>query len=251
MPNAITDNLIRTCVFFCFMASWQAVAVFYQPAMLPSPWQVVIQLIGNVQQGELLSHLFVTLYRVAISFTVAIVLGFIIGCLMGRFRLLDLALDFIVQLALNIPALVVIILCFVWFGLNDAVAILAVVVNKMPMVIVACREGVRSLDKKLFEVAQVYRLSAAKTFYHVFLPQMMPYLTTVIRNGLALIWKIVLVVELIGCSDGIGFQLGIFFQFFDITNILAYTFAFILIIFAIEILLVQTWERKASAWRYV
>ena len=68
------------------------------------------------------------------------------------------------------------------------------------------------------------------------------------RSGLSLIWKIVLVVELLG-SDGVGFQLGVFFQFFDITSILAYTISFASIIMAIEFLLVQPLERRANHWR--
>ncbi|MEM9315323.1 MAG: ABC transporter permease, partial [Pseudomonadota bacterium] len=61
--------------------------------------------------------------------------------------------------------------------------------------------------------------------------------------------KIVLVVELLGCSEGLGFQLGVFFQYFDITGILAYTFAFVVLILLIEGLLVRPWERAVLKWR--
>ena len=54
------------------------------------------------------------------------------------------------------------------------------------------------------------------------------------RSGLALIWKIVLVVELLGRSNGVGFQIEIYFQLFDVTMILAYTLAFILVVQTIE-----------------
>jgi NitT/TauT family transport system permease protein len=69
------------------------------------------------------------------------------------------------------------------------------------------------------------------------------------RSGLALIWKIVLVVELLGRSDGVGFQLGTFFQFFDITNILAYTLAFAAVVLGVEAVLMRPLERRLTRWR--
>ena len=69
------------------------------------------------------------------------------------------------------------------------------------------------------------------------------------RSGLSLIWKIVLVVELLGRSDGVGFKLFGFFQFFDITGILAYTFTFVAIILLIEFIIVRPAEKKITEWR--
>ena len=69
------------------------------------------------------------------------------------------------------------------------------------------------------------------------------------RSGLSLIWKIVLVVELLGRSNGVGFKLYGFFQFFDISGILAYTLAFVFLIIIIEFIIVRPFERKISVWR--
>jgi NitT/TauT family transport system permease protein len=69
------------------------------------------------------------------------------------------------------------------------------------------------------------------------------------RSGLALIWKIVLVAELLGRSDGIGFQLNLFFQLFDVAGILAYAFAFIIVVQILEIGVLQPIERRVNRWR--
>ena len=69
------------------------------------------------------------------------------------------------------------------------------------------------------------------------------------RGGLALIWKIVLVVELLGRSDGVGFQLGTFFQFFDITSILAYTLAFAAVVLTVEAMMMRPLDHQVSRWR--
>ena len=98
-------------------------------------------------------------------------------------------------------------------------------------------------------MAQSFRIGRVKTLNHVVLPQMFPYLIASARSGLALIWKIVLVVELLGRSDGVGFQLHLFFQLFDVANILAYTVAFTAVILLIDLGILQPVERRANVWR--
>ena len=168
---------------------------------------------------------------------------------MGRLNWFDKIFDAWIIIALNIPALVTIILCYVWLGLTEVAAIIAVSVNKIPTVVVTLREGVRALDSKLDEVAALYRLPKSRRLIYVHFPQLYPYLMVAARSGLALIWKIVLVVELLGRSDGVGFQLGIYFQFFDITGILAYTFAFAGVILAVEAGILRPLEKRATRWR--
>ena len=217
--------------------------------LLPPPTAVFASLWEHAKSGELGHHLRITLGRVALSFFIAMVVGTAVGIVMGRSRRLDATLDGILVLGLNIPALVTIILCYVWFGLTEAAAILAVSINKIPTVVVTVREGAKAVDHGLMEVAQVYRIGTRATLLKVYLPQLYPYLMAAARSGLALIWKIVLVVELLGRSSGVGFQLGTFFQFFDIESILAYTLAFAAVIMLVEAVGMRPLERRFTRWR--
>jgi ABC-type nitrate/sulfonate/bicarbonate transport system permease component len=228
---------------------WELLSLWLESKSLPSPLTVLRALWDELYDGELLFHLSKTLTRVAISFTLAMLIGVAFGILMGSSKSWDRPLDIFMILGMNIPALVTIILCYIWFGLSETAAIIAVTLNKIPMVAITIREGARTIDKQLLQVASVYRLSRRDTFFTAYLPQLYPYLFASARNGLALIWKIVLVVELLGRSDGIGFQLATYFHFFDIANILAYTFAFILVIFAIEAVIFSPLAAKLNRWR--
>ena len=227
---------------------WQLAVTLFTPALLPAPSEVFIRL-AEEWQGTMPLHLSQTLIRVAIAFSAAMILGTALGLAMGHNRKVDAWTDSLLTLMLNVPALVTIILCFIWFGLNDIAAILAVVLNKAPNVAVTLREGARAVDNKLMEVAKVYQLSPLRTFSKVYLPQLYPYVIAAARGGLALVWKIVLVVELIGCSNGVGFQLSTYFQLFDITAILAYTLAFVSIVYGIEALVLRPLEKRVSGWR--
>lgn len=199
--------------------------------------------------GELTYHLGVTLLRLVVSFSIAMFLGCAIGIALGRNKQLDAFFDNWLVIFLNIPALVTIILCYVWFGLVEYAAILAVVINKLPNVIVTIREGVRALDQDLLDMARCYRFSRRKTLVHVIWPQLHPYVMGATRSGLALIWKIILVVELLGRNNGIGFQLHLYFQLFDVASILAYTIAFVAVVQLIEVSVLKPLDKKSQRWR--
>ena len=240
---------MRLLSLAAFLAVWQLAAVLLHSAVLPTPAAVFGRIVEETASLALPRHLGVTLVRVVISFVVAMAIGTVLGIAMGRWRRVDLLLDSWLVLGLNIPALVTIILCYVWFGLSDAAAIVAVAINKIPTVVVLVREGARAVDPRLLQVAQAYRLPRWRTLTRVFLPQLWPYLFAAARSGLSLIWKIVLVVELLGRSNGIGFQLNMFFQFFDIAGILAYTLVFAAIVLVVEAAVLRPLERRLTRWR--
>ena len=240
---------LRSLSLLGFVAIWQVAAWVAASDLLPTPTAVLALLWEHSRSGELGHHLRITLARVAVAFLIAMAVGTAIGILMGRSQRLDMTLDGILVLGLNIPALVTIILCYLWFGLTEVAAVLAVAVNKIPTVVVTVREGAKAVDRGLMEVSKVYRVGKLDTLFKVYLPQLYPYLMAAARSGLALIWKIVLVVELLGRSNGVGFQLNIFFQYFDIGSILAYTLAFAAVILLVEAVGMRPLERRLTRWR--
>ncbi|MCF6204261.1 MAG: ABC transporter permease [Methylococcaceae bacterium] len=235
--------------FFLLIAIWHGLAILINDNTLPTPVLVLQVLWQEIESGQLPYHLGITLLRLIISFSIAMILGCAIGITLGLNKKIDAFFDNWLVIFLNIPALVTIILCYVWFGLIESAAILAVVINKIPNVIVTLREGTRALDKDLLEMARSYHFTKQKTFFHVIWPQLHPFVMAATRSGLALIWKIILVVELLGRSDGMGYQLHLFFQLFDVASILAYTIAFIIVIQGIELLILKPLDKKALRWR--
>ena len=244
-----SEYSVRILSIATFIIVWQAASIMLNSAVFPTPVDVIKSLYIHSFDGELFHHLLITLQRVFIAFIIAMSIGVFFGILMGKYKKVDSFFDPLLVFGLNLPALVTIILCYIWFGLSDIAAILAVIINKVPNVIVVIREGAKAIDKNYMQIASVYRLSLQDTFFKVYLPQMYPYVIASARNGLALIWKIVLVVELLGRSDGIGFQLSMFFQYFDITSILAYAIAFMIVVLFIETFILKPIELRTSAWR--
>ena len=238
-----------TLSLLAFLAVWQGLAVYLNSNTLPTPETVAKVFWLACVTGQLPFHLGVTLLRLVVSFTIAMLLGCAIGIVLGRNKKLDAFFDNWLVIFLNVPALVTIILCYVWFGLVESAAILAVVVNKLPNVIVPIREGTRTLDQDLLDMARCFHFNKRKTLVHVIWPQLHPFVMGATRSGLALIWKIILVVELLGRSNGMGYQLHLFFQLFDVASILAYTIAFVAVIQMIELLILKPLDKKSMRWR--
>jgi NitT/TauT family transport system permease protein len=245
MNGAITTMSLIGLVLFWTGLAWAKA----DPDVLPSPlavWQIIQ---AEAASGALAHHMLATIIRVAAAFGLAMGLGFFIGVAMGLNRTLDRWFGAWLLVFLNIPALVVIVLCYLWIGLNEVAAITAVALNKTAMVAVTIREGTRALDPKLDDMARSFGMSRLTWLRHVVLPQLWPFIASSTRNGLAIIWKIVLVVEFLGRSDGIGFQIHLYFQLFEIGHVMAYAFSFVLFILALEWTLIRLMEQRATQWR--
>ncbi|PWB78923.1 MAG: ABC transporter permease [Methylocystaceae bacterium] len=241
--------MIRFASLALLLLAWQAAALVADPRRLPGPAPVFAAILDEAASGALFVNLGVTLLRVAAAFVLAMSLGSALGYLMGRRPAVDRLFDPWLVVLLNLPALVVIVLAYLWAGLTETAAVGAVALNKLPNAIVVAREGARALDKNLDEMAHVFRLGARTRLRHIVLPQLAPYIAAATRSGLSLVWKIVLVVELLGRSNGVGFEINMAFQLFDVRLLLAYAIPFVALMLGLETFLVQPFERHVSRWR--
>jgi NitT/TauT family transport system permease protein len=241
--------LPRILSLAALIAGWAVAAALAHSRLLPGPLEIAAATLAEIRSGELPFQMACTLGRVIGSFAIAMLLGTIAGYAMGRSKSADRFADSWLVVLINMPALVIIIFAYIWIGLNETAAILAVAINKLPNVIVVMREGARALDPDIDEMAKSFQFTAFKRIRHVVMPQLAPYLAASSRSGLSIVWKIVLVVELIGRPNGVGFVLGSAFSLFDMVTILSYAICFIVLMLVIESLLVQPLERRANRWR--
>ncbi len=203
----------------------------------------------EVADGQMLPAIGATLLRVVAAFVFSMLVGVGIGMVAGRSKAADAIIDPWLVVALNLPVLVVVILVYIWMGLTDAAAVLAVSIAKIPTVVVTVREGARALDPSFDELAASFAVPWLRRWRRIIVPQMAPYLAAAARGGLSITWKIVLIVELIGRPNGVGFELNVLFQSFDVAGIIAYGLIFALLMLGLESLVLRPLEQRASAWR--
>ncbi len=228
---------------------WQGAAMVAASRFFPSPAVVAAEVVDLTLHGHLVKDFAKTLLRTFLGFVVAMGLGGVLGFVLGRVRGLDRLFGPWVVVGLNMPAVVIAVICYIWLGLSEFALVLAVVINKTPLVITTIREGVRSLSPDYDELAAVFRMPMARRIRLIHVPQLMPFVMTAARTGLALIWKMVLVFEVLGSDGGVGFRVGIFFQYFDMAGILAYTVVFVAMVMLIEHGALRPLERRVARWR--
>ncbi|KQP51351.1 ABC transporter permease [Methylobacterium sp. Leaf399] len=232
------------------LAGWQVAAMLADSRLLPAPLTILAFIVSESATGDLWRNVGLTLARVGVSFLIAMVLGVILGIALGRFRRLNLVLDTPLLILLNTPALVITVLAYIWVGLNEGAAVLAVVLNKLPNVAVILREGARGLDPQLEEMARTYRFDRRTWIAHVLVPQLQPFVVAAARSGLSLSWKIVLVIELLGRPNGVGFAINFYFvQSLNVAAIVGYSIVFMSVMIAIDILILQRLEAHVRRWR--
>jgi NitT/TauT family transport system permease protein len=225
------------------------VAARYDNRLFPTPIAVAGHVWELATAEKLIADFGKTLARAGIAFVASMLIGLVIGIALGRVRWLDRLFAGWVVVGLNLPAIVIAIVLYIWLGLTEFALILAVMCNKIPLVATTIREGVRSFSQDYEELATAFRMPFARRLRLIFVPQLMPFVLAAARTGLSLIWKIVLVFEVLGSDGGVGFRINIFFQFFDVTGIVSYTAVFIAVILVIEYGIMRPLEQKVSGWR--
>lgn len=248
MPSLRTSRIVSLALL---LAGWQVASLIADSRVLPAPLEVLLFVWTETLSGELPHHAGATLLRVFVAFILAMTVGGALGILLGRMPAADRLFDPWLLVLLNTPALVVIVLCYVWLGLTEAAAILAVSLNKIPNVAVILREGARALDLQIEEMRRAFRFDRITWLRHIVIPQIEPYALAAARSGLALVWKIVLVVELLGRPDGVGYAISYYFQLFDVRALLGYSLSFTAIVVFIDFVLLQPMETHARRWRVV
>jgi NitT/TauT family transport system permease protein len=231
------------------LAVWEVGALTASSRLFPTPLNVLAALWTEASQGPLAYNLAVTFARVAASFALAMAIGVILGYACGRSPASDRWLRPWLVVFLNIPALVIIIAAYVALGLTESALLVAIALNKVPGVAVTIREGTLRLDRDLAEVGSVFRFGPWSRFRNLLLPQLAPYLLVASRNGLSLVWKIILVAEFLGRSDGVGFALQTAFQNFDMDRIMVYATVFVAVVLVLEYGVLAPMERRLQAWR--
>lgn len=204
---------------------------------------------GNDLRADLGVHVLVTLRQIAIAFSVAMSVSLILGFAMGMLRTAERFFEVWILTAMIIPSLVLILTIYMVVGLNDTAAIIGAALPVIPIVTINIWESIKAVDTKLIDMSKVYRAEKMRIIRSVITPQIAPTLFASARFGLGLVWKTVLFVELLGRSDGIGYQIQFYYQLFNMSGVLAHALLFLIIMLFLEIVILGRFEKRFFRWR--
>lgn len=231
------------------IALWYIASLFLNDSVLPGPGTVGAALWDNLQLSDTYYQLWMTVLRVVGGMLIAVLAGLAIGLVMGLSRLGEQFLDTWVLVAFTVPSVVYGILAILWFGLNDLAAIAAIGVTATPAVAINIWQGVKAIDISIVHMGKAFHFSRRAILRKIIVPQVIPYILAALRYALGTAWKIATVVELIGLSSGVGYQLNYWFGLFNMTQVLAWTIAFTIVLLLIEFLILKPFELWVTRWR--
>ena len=230
------------------LALWWALYLMF-PRLLPGPVSTFNEAIRLLSDGTFFFHMLQSLRRVFVGAAVAMILSIAVGIYMGTVVMGERFFQPLVILGLTIPGLMWALISVMLFGINEIASYFAVAVTTFPMLVINIWAGVKALDKELIDMSHVFRFTPTMKISQVIIPQLVPNIFAATRYGLGLAWKVVVVVEMFGTSNGVGYQVMKSYQIFNMEGVIAWTLTFVAAMIIIEYGIINLAERHLTAWR--
>lgn len=236
---------------FCIvvLVLWEAMARAMASPLVPGLGEVAHEINRIVTRGLAFQQIAITLGRIVLGFGAAFAVSLIVGIAAARSDFVRRFFDPAIILGLTVPGLVWALLCVIWFGIGIATPVVSIALGVAPAMVLYVIQGMKAVDAEIIEMAHLFRLRPRDVLLHVWIPSLIPYLIGGARVGLSLAWKVIVLVELFGLSNGVGYQLNSEFSSQNVAGVLAWTIVFWLVMIFIEYGVLQTLERYATVWR--
>ena len=184
---------------------WAASSGWISVRVLPAPSAVAEAAWTLTASGELTKHVQISAVRALLGLAVGGGLGLVLGLLTGSFRWAETLLDSSIQMVRNIPALALIPLVILWFGIDEVAKLFLIAVAVFFPIYINTFHGIKNVDPGLIEMGRTYGLSRWGLYRHIILPGAMSSILVGLRFALGLMWVILIVAETISAQAGIGY----------------------------------------------
>ncbi|WP_150272464.1 ABC transporter permease [Paenibacillus tepidiphilus] len=175
------------------------------PLLFPAPHTIIAEFWNMITTGELQSHLKISLLRAAAGFLLGGSIGLFLGIFAGMLRPVEDYIDPTIQMLRTIPMLALTPLFILWFGFGELSKVLIISLGAFFPMYINSFQGVRSVNAKLFEVAEVLEFSRSKQITKLLIPEALPNILLGLRLSLSFAWMALVVAELMGAERGVGY----------------------------------------------
>ncbi|HLI26802.1 MAG TPA: ABC transporter permease [Chloroflexota bacterium] len=217
--------------------------------LLPSPARVGQGILAVITSGELWKHTWASLYRISVGFGLAVLVSIVFASLVAMSRHVATIGRDLTAVLNSTSVFVWIVVSLIWFGLTDKAAMFTTFMITLPVLLANMLEGVANVDRKLIEMAQVYRFSPLDRFLNVTLPSTIPYLVAGMKVGFGLGLKVSVVAEIFGVSTGIGYMMNYSRDTLRTDMVFVWALVLIVIMLVVDKLVFDSLSRRVAAWR--
>ena len=203
----LAQRLLPWAVPVTLIAVWQLASAlgWLSSRVLPAPLDVIKAAWTLTASGELWTHVKVSAGRALAGLAIGGGLGLLLGLLTGSVRFFETLLDSTLQMVRNIPALAMIPLVILWFGIDETAKLFLIAVAVFFPIYLNTFHGIRNVDPGLIEMGRTYGLSRGQLYREIVLPGALSSILVGLRFSLGLMWVILIVAETISAQAGIGY----------------------------------------------
>lgn len=219
-----------------------------EEALLPGPIRIFETIPDIWEGGELLSNFRATLTRIGIGFGLSFIIGSLIG-LGSQIRWVDSFFRDAVVVSLTSPGLVWALTGLIIWGFKPLGWIFAITMTTFALVSVNISEGIRALPKDLLDMSKAFGVSTLDRQRHIVIPHLAPYIFTAIRFGFSIAWKVTVLTEVFSSNEGIGFQMRVTSQVFQLDEFFTWVLSFFVFALFLEKVVLQKFEDRFFRWR--
>jgi NitT/TauT family transport system permease protein len=243
--RARADQLL---VLVALLAIWQTLSLAFGTYWIGSPWGVATRLAGGVLAGDLLRHCGYTLLEAIAGFVIGALPAAALPFALRRMPILTAILDPFMVGGYGAPKLALAPLFILWFGIGIESKIALVAVTVFFIVYFSALAGVRALDARLVQIAQVMGAGEAHVARHIVFPGAVPYIFTGLRIAMPYAIGGAVIAELISANRGLGYLIQLGAMNFDTTGVFVALAATACIVFVCNFA-VNVVERRLLRWR--
>ena len=176
--------------------------------ILPTISTVLSTLKQQVLNGTLTNDILISLSRIAKGYSLAAVIGIILGVIMGMNKTANRFFMLTFTAIRQIPMIAWVPILIIWFGIGEESKVAVIFLASYFPVLVNTVNGIERTDKKLIEVGKMYHLNAFQQFTKIYLPSALPSIFVGLKLGLSTSWMAVVGAEMIAATSGIGFRIN-------------------------------------------
>ena len=209
---------------------WQAVAMAVgEKLLLASPADVLVRLSVIIREPDFRSAVGFSFVRITEGFFLALALGCALAVLSGRFRIIEVALSPFFAAVKSVPVASFIVLALIWFDSENLSVIISLLIC-LPVVYQNVLTGIRNIDPKMNQMADLYHVKWGKRLIYIWMPQVRPYLISACRTAIGFSWKSGVAAEVIGMPSGsLGEKIYQAKIYFDTAELFAWTIVIVLV----------------------
>ena len=172
---------IRVASLVVVLGLWQIFGGYVDQSLFTTPSKIFVAAIEMIGSGELWAYLAPSLLVLAIGLTLAATIGTILGLLLARFWVFDVAMGVYITFLYSIPSVALVPLIVLWAGFDVTAKVVILFLFAFFPMVINTYQGVKNVDPKLIEVGRSFRCSEAQLWKNIVLPGALPFIVTGLR----------------------------------------------------------------------